>query len=133
MTYRLFQNLSWHFRCNTVRLKSVNITQPTNERLHCFSQSEKAGITRCKSTKPASDKCQGLPWVATDTDQYSSLTSGDGFCYINLFYDNFILTSLNAFSSSDLLIVWSLSKLCFLKTWKIHNYDNSSLHYIIGE
>lgn len=71
-------------------------------------------------------------FLSSGTDQ-QSLTSEDGFCYINLFYDNFILTSLNAFSSSDLLIVWSLSKLCFLKTWKIHNYDNSSLHYINGE
>lgn len=29
-----------------------------------------------------------------------------------------LLTSLKAFSNSDRLIVWSLSKLCFFNTWK---------------
>lgn len=33
-------------------------------------------------------------------------------------FQYFLLTSLKAFSNSDRLIVWSLSKLCFFNTWK---------------
>lgn len=39
-------------------------------------------------------------------------------------FQYFLLTSLKAFSNSDRLIVWSLSKLCFFNTWKRMLYVN---------